>query len=714
MVHDIGSPHRSTKSASDAGGGHSLYARFMRHPATAWGVLAWSLLLTALVWYGTDQFVSRRAQDHFQFQTEEVRGALLERMRDYDLALRGAVGLFRASKLVERDEWRHYVASLDIQHTYPGIQGLGFSQVIPAAELASHEATIRAEGFPDYRVRPAGIRPIHTSIIYLEPFDWRNQRAFGYDMFSEPVRREAMERARDSGMAAVSGLLRLVQETDRDVQNGFLMYWPVYRNGSPTATVDERRAALAGYVFSPFRVNDLMQGILPRHLAGINLQIFDGDQPRVDRLLYLSQPETAGTRRSTGYTFEHTLHLNVGDRTWTLHLHALPGYVPPVEANLPPIFALGGLIASLLLFLYIRALASQQRQALALAKAMTTELRDSEENYRTLVEFAPDPIIVMDEKGMIQDCNPVAEQFFGYRMEELVGQSINVLMPSPHREAHDVYIARYLAGGTAKVIDTGHDVTCLRKDASQVTVHLRVGEHLCEDGSRRFIGFVRDLSDRMRVERELEGYRRHLEDLVAARTAELQEAESRIRLILESSADGLFGFDNEGRFSFVNPAACRMLGYAPGELDGRPVHASIHSRYPDGRPFPAEECQTHARLRKGEAVRVEHDTYWRADGQPLPVSVASQPMWRYGEVIGAVVSFTDISQRLASEATLRRQAEELRTQFEALGKFNQIMVGREMDMIHLKQRVNELCGQLGQAPPYDLSFLDTPGQGKAA
>lgn len=714
MIRNIGSPHRRVTPTLDTGVGRSVYARFMRHPATAWGVLAWSLVLTALVWYGTEQFVSKRAQDRFQFQAEEVRGALLERMSDYDFALRGAAGLFRASKSVERDEWRRYVESLDLQHIYPGIQGLGFSQVIPAGELASHEAAIRAEGFPDYHVRPAGIRPIHTSIIYLEPFDWRNQRALGYDMFSETVRREAMERARDSGMAAVSSLARLVQETDRDMQNGFLMYRPVYRNGSPTATVDERRAALTGYVYSPFRVNDLMQSILPQHLAGVNFQIFDGDQPRADRLLYLSQSETSGTRRSTSYQFERTLHLNVGGRTWTLHLHTLPGYVPAVEANLPPVLALGGLVASLLLFLYIRSLACQQRQALALAKAMTTELRDSEENYRTLVEFAPDAIIVMDEHGLIQDCNPAAELFFGYPMEELVGHNVNMLMPSPHREAHDSYLARYLAEGKAHILGHGRDLEALRRDGSLAPIHLRVGEHLCEDGSRRFIGFVRDISERVRVEAELERHRRHLEELVAARTAELQEVESRIRLILESSADGLFGVDNERRFSFANPAACRMLGYAPGELEGRLVHESIHSRHADGRPFPAEECQTHGKLRKGEAVRVEHDTYWRADGRALEVSVASQPMWRDGEVIGAVVSFTDISERLASEFALRRQAEELRTQFEALGKFNQIMVGREMDMIRLKQRVNQLSGQLGQSPPYDLSFLEAPEQGARA
>ena len=138
--------------------------------------------------------------------------------------------------------------TLQVERYWPGIQGVGFARMLAPAELAAHEAEIRTEGFPDYAVRPVGERPQYSAIVYLEPFEGRNLRAFGYDMFSEEVRRAAMVRARDSGLPAVSGKVVLVQETGHDVQAGCLMYLPLYRKGMPVGTVEERRAALLGFV----------------------------------------------------------------------------------------------------------------------------------------------------------------------------------------------------------------------------------------------------------------------------------------------------------------------------------------------------------------------------------------------------------------------------------------------------------------------------------
>ena len=99
-----------------------------------------------------------------------------------------------------------------------------------------------------------------------------------------------------------------------------------------------------------------------------------------------------------------------------------------------------------------------------------TELRDSEEGNRTLVEFAPDAILVVDERGIIQQCNPAGEVFFGYSVAELIGRNISLLMPSPDREAHDGYIARYLAGGEPRILGLGRDVVARRKDGSQLGI----------------------------------------------------------------------------------------------------------------------------------------------------------------------------------------------------------------------------------------------------
>lgn len=177
----------------------------------------------------------------FAFACDQVVLEIKERLNAYALILRGGAALFAASKEVERDAWRAYVETLRAEGSVPGVQGIGFAQVIAENELASRIARIRGEGFSAYTVNPAGVRALYTAIIYLEPFRDRNLRAFGFDMVSEPVRRAAMEQARDSGEAALSGKVKLVQETGIDVQAGTLMYVPVYRNGMPRDTPTPRK-----------------------------------------------------------------------------------------------------------------------------------------------------------------------------------------------------------------------------------------------------------------------------------------------------------------------------------------------------------------------------------------------------------------------------------------------------------------------------------------
>ena len=159
-----------------------------------------------------------------------------------------------------------------------------------------------------------------------------------------------------------------------------------------------------------------------------------------------------------------------------------------------------------------------------------------------------------------------------------------------------------------------------------------------------------DITQRKLAELELDRYQQQLEEMVEARTAELRATEEQVRLILESTADGLFGIDLDGDFTFVNPVASAMLGYPAEALIGRNIHRTIHHSHPDGTPFEEEDCHMLATLRDGRVVRRASETFWRADGSPLPVSYATHPMVRDGRIVGSVVSFTDITTLRESEA----------------------------------------------------------------
>ena len=130
------------------------------------------------------------------------------------------------------------------------------------------------------------------------------------------------------------------------------------------------------------------------------------------------------------------------------------------------------------------------------------QLRASEEHWRTIIESAVDGIIVIDASGRIEAFNPAAERLFGYSASEAIGRNVNLLMPSPHREEHDGYLASYLATGHAKIIGIGREVWGLRRDGTTVPVHLSVGE-MSIGGRRKFTGILHDLSARVRMEEQL-------------------------------------------------------------------------------------------------------------------------------------------------------------------------------------------------------------------
>ncbi|MBK1695253.1 bifunctional diguanylate cyclase/phosphodiesterase [Chromatium weissei] len=261
-----------------------------KHSWLAWSLLICGLFVTTLMSIQVKRGLEAAAMRQFAFDCDQVTLKIHERLSAYALILRGAAGLFAASDDVSRQEWHDYVEMLNPARTVSGIQGIGFAQRIAPNQLADHIASIRAEGFSNYHLYPTGERESYSAIIYLEPFRDRNLRAFGYDMFSEPVRRAAMEQARDSGRSALTGKVLLVQETQTDVQTGTLMYFPVYRNKVPIDTVEQRRAALLGWIYSPYRMNDLMSGILGdwAHQQGqfVQFHLYDGSQARPEALLF--------------------------------------------------------------------------------------------------------------------------------------------------------------------------------------------------------------------------------------------------------------------------------------------------------------------------------------------------------------------------------------------------------------------------------------------
>ncbi|WP_157271311.1 putative bifunctional diguanylate cyclase/phosphodiesterase [Azohydromonas aeria] len=295
-----------------------------RRAAVAGLVLLGGLVVTAGLWREARLDETQRQQARFEFRVDRISAAMQARLAAHEQVLRGGAGLVAASGGVTRAQWRDYVDHLDLQRNFPGFQGVGWARYVPAAELGDFERGQRAQGLSDFAVRPTGGRPGYGPVTFLEPDNERNRRAHGFDMLSEPVRRAAMERARDSGTAALTGKLKLASEAQQSPVSGFLIYVPVYRRHvRELRTVEARRAALLGWVNSPFRVNDLLQGVMGRHREDMSLRLYDGGTATPEALMHddgRAQPANLlpGVEPLTRV-------LNLPGHAWTLEFTPLRG-----------------------------------------------------------------------------------------------------------------------------------------------------------------------------------------------------------------------------------------------------------------------------------------------------------------------------------------------------------------------------------------------------
>ncbi len=342
-------------------------------------VLLGALLLTGIATYAAARLFQTR--DHLQFsngiqQTEE---AIQRRLDIYvDMLVLGSA-LYGTSQTITPDEFRDYVQSLRLSERYPGIQGIGFSLRLAAAQVEEVVRQMRSGGMTNFQVWPQSPRSEFHTITYLEPMDARNLRAMGYDMFTEPVRRAAMEQARDTGLPVASGKVVLVQELGTAVQAGFLIYVPVYRGRTTPKTVAERQEKLIGFVYSPFRTGDLLRGIFgtDKHLP-VEFAVFDGDAPVLGNLLYRSPGYSASSWKSR--FFRHS-SFTVASRRWHMEFASGANLESTSGLVAVPFIGLGGLAVSLLLFKLTaaqsqayRAIISQRRKAEILQKRQNAQI----------------------------------------------------------------------------------------------------------------------------------------------------------------------------------------------------------------------------------------------------------------------------------------------------------------------------------------------------
>lgn len=289
----------------------------------------------------------RRAQV-FDVRVDQAVKEVKSRMNDYEQLLKAARSLIYVKDTVTKKDWREFVGNLEVRKNYPGIQGLGYAIVSDSIGIQKLYSRMKRTGYKDYEVFPNTKRDLYSAIIYIEPFTGRNLRAFGYDMLTNPVRKKAMETARDSNRAVLSGKVLLKQETRSNTQPGFLLFLPIYKNKRLPETVDQRRKLIEGFTYIPFRAVDLM-GHLLRDYSDLKISIYDRSDKIRESLLFSSKENAEAKLPSSEFMKDTTV--SIEGINWTMSFETTANFGSDYEKKQPYLILFSGVIISVLLLI---------------------------------------------------------------------------------------------------------------------------------------------------------------------------------------------------------------------------------------------------------------------------------------------------------------------------------------------------------------------------
>lgn len=406
------------------------------------GMLPWVVLVTGLgltgLWCHQERSYKKLEHERTERDlAQEISGAILSRLQTNIAILDAVSGLFDASSDVTKDEFHSfYEAISEHGETLKGIQGLGYAAVVPNGDISAFEQQVHRRGQPDFKVKPAGSRPLTTAILYLEPTDWRNQRAVGYDMYSQVTRRDAMQLAAETGQPALSGPVRLLQENQVKPQVGALIYQAIYRNPDVSfGSSADRLSRVRGWAYSPLRMEDLIQGSLGTiknpALNGTAVLVYDSSRSDPKNLLF-DNFELANSKELNHPTWSEVV---VANRTWVIgiqldHRNLSPG---GWSQTLLLQALVGMSLSSLAAVISQRLLSSH----LALRQLLEREQEASKEQALagTVFESSPTGIVVTDADGLIIRVNTAFSQLSGYSELEAIGQKPNLLKSDRHESS---------------------------------------------------------------------------------------------------------------------------------------------------------------------------------------------------------------------------------------------------------------------------------------
>jgi len=390
------------------------------------GVLILGLVITFTLAFYYNQNAKKHILHELEIEALDLKGKIQSRLNAHVQFSRSAASYAMETDTITKVNWFNFVEKSKIAESLVGFQGIGHIINLPKSKLSDHLQHYKKELGSNYKVYPIESDSDYTPIIYIEPLKNNNLKAVGFNVSSNSLMKEAIEKARDLNESVFTDKVVLIQEGENNEQPGIVIYSPIYKKGFPINTIDQRRVAIKSWVGSSFRINDLMNGILgvnkEQETFSQHIQIYDGDKVLKENILYdNSNSENINRKESPLNTLVLPIELN--GKKWTLKFKN--SRINLSYGNMFHVVIICGLIISVLLGFLIFSLLNTSSFAKILAEKLTSQLVEkNKENMKlsSAIEQSSNIIMITDKKSRIEYTNPKFTEISGYSAKEVLGK----------------------------------------------------------------------------------------------------------------------------------------------------------------------------------------------------------------------------------------------------------------------------------------------------
>ncbi|MHB1461644.1 MAG: CHASE domain-containing protein [Armatimonadota bacterium] len=424
-------------------------------------VLVIGIVITGSIYCEALHNARENLRYRFDREADKVFRSIDHRFTTCHQVILSTQALMNTSATVSRHQFAQFINMQRLKQLNPEIEFVSYSQMIPQAQLNQHIQMMKQQGFPNYTVKPSGVRDPYTSNIFVEPFSGSGLAAFGYDFFTDPSCRLAMQLACDDNEAVITEDVDFIKAITYEDQSSFVFILPVYRHSVKTGSIQARRNALAGWIMATCRMNSFMNSAIAISAVDsakdMRIRVYDGKSHADSDLMYDSKGNLTKARPGC---MHYNKTLDMYHHAWTLCIEALPQFeIDHLSGRYRTILPIG-LIITLLLAYVVYALVNSERMLKIAVSQKTSEL---ETNQLLLHKSHEQLALAIEGSGVgLWDWYQVTGEYnvnerwaelIGYTIEELQPISIKTLYQYTHPDDIDqaeTAFKEYITGGKSR------------------------------------------------------------------------------------------------------------------------------------------------------------------------------------------------------------------------------------------------------------------------